>query len=205
MKINKQIIAVAALAFCAYNAQAFKYQLAISSTTDPLGTGPDQSVYLPGATGQTDFNFALVGGSSSALWAGTTVSGTAYSSLVSSPAGAFSSVTVDPATDLVTGPGQTYSVNGNGGDGYDEVVNWTISPTAINEVGSITFSFAVITPSQAGSTNPNTKLLGAQTLQVDIVPTVTVPEPAQTVAGAMLLGCGGLVFAGRRLFKKQTA
>ena len=33
----------------------------------------------------------------------------------------------------------------------------------------------------------------------------SVPEPSQTVAGAMLLGCSGLVFAGRRLFKKQSA
>lgn len=34
---------------------------------------------------------------------------------------------------------------------------------------------------------------------------IGVPEPAQGLAGAMLLGCGGLVFAGRRLFKKQAA
>ena len=34
---------------------------------------------------------------------------------------------------------------------------------------------------------------------------VPAPEPAQTLAGAMLLGCGGLIFAGRRLFKKQSA
>jgi hypothetical protein len=33
----------------------------------------------------------------------------------------------------------------------------------------------------------------------------TAPEPAQTLAGAMLLGCGGLIFAGRRLFSKKSA
>lgn len=39
----------------------------------------------------------------------------------------------------------------------------------------------------------------------NIAVTIGTPEPAQTVAGAMLLGCGGLIFAGRRLFKKQAA
>jgi hypothetical protein len=34
---------------------------------------------------------------------------------------------------------------------------------------------------------------------------VPAPEPAQTLAGIMLVGCGGLIFAGRRLFKKQSA
>ena len=31
-----------------------------------------------------------------------------------------------------------------------------------------------------------------------------VPEPAQTIAGAMLLGVGGLVFVSRRMLKKQA-
>ena len=37
------------------------------------------------------------------------------------------------------------------------------------------------------------------------VDVTAAPEPAQTLAGAMLLGFGGLVFAGRRFFKKQSA
>lgn len=39
----------------------------------------------------------------------------------------------------------------------------------------------------------------------NVIVIVPAPEPAQTLAGAMLLGCGGLIFAGRRLFNKKSA
>jgi len=38
----------------------------------------------------------------------------------------------------------------------------------------------------------------------NVIVVVPAPEPTQTLAGAMILGCGGLLFAGRRLFKKAT-
>ena len=36
------------------------------------------------------------------------------------------------------------------------------------------------------------------------ITTSAVPEPSQAVASFMLLGCGALVFTGRRLLKKQA-
>jgi hypothetical protein len=36
------------------------------------------------------------------------------------------------------------------------------------------------------------------------ITTSAVPEPSQAVASFMLLGCGALVFMGRRLLKKQA-
>ena len=43
---------------------------------------------------------------------------------------------------------------------------------------------------------------GTGTTELDVV---AVPEPGQALAGAVLLGCGALVFTGRRWIKSQSA
>jgi hypothetical protein len=55
------------------------------------------------------------------------------------------------------------------------------------------------TPTSVGASPAGSDYLG------NIIILVPSPEPSQTLAGLMLLGCGGLIFAGRRLFKKQSA
>ena len=82
-----------------------------------------------------------------------------------------------------------------GNNGYKVVVSWTISGTVPPPNTDY-----LTTTIQASSGNTAQREAAATEYDVS-----AAPEPAQTVAGAMLLGCGGLVFAGRRLFTKKSA
>jgi len=80
---------------------------------------------------------------------------------------------------------------------FDVVVQWTVAAVPVGSPDDVTVTISA-TPTIGGGANANE---GTDTKYV----ISAAPEPAQTVAGAMLLGCGGLVFAGRRLFSKKSA
>jgi hypothetical protein len=88
---------------------------------------------------------------------------------------------------------------GDGTYSYTVAVDWHLSAPATTALfDSITlgiFGFEV----QGGDL-----LVGDRGSQSFTLEAVATPEPAQTVAGAMLLGCGGLMFAGRRLMGKAS-
>jgi hypothetical protein len=84
-------------------------------------------------------------------------------------------------------------------------VKWYVPLGAAPTPANVGYSFNVflnatpINPSTGSPTGP------AVTDEVgNIIVVVPAPEPAQALAGAMLLGCGGLIFAGRRLFTKKS-
>lgn len=77
-------------------------------------------------------------------------------------------------------------------------VNWTLPATSAG-----TYDYDVYLTWSTG-TGGTAAPAGGLEVGIGHV-TAAAPEPAQALAGAMLLGCGGLVFAGRRLFKKQAA
>jgi len=106
----------------------------------------------------------------------------------------FSVVSVTPdLPSIFTSINYVASLVGN--NGYKVVVSWTISGTVPPPNTDY-----LTTTIQASSGNTAQREAAATEYDVS-----AVPEPAQTVAGAMLLGCGGLVFAGRRLFTKKSA
>jgi hypothetical protein len=79
---------------------------------------------------------------------------------------------------------------------YTLVVDWTLnSNPAIATIGSHQLELDV-----HGTVNGALAVHG----ESDIINIVPVPEPMQTAASCLLLGCGGLVFIGRRLVKKQA-
>ena len=132
-------------------------------------------------------------------------------------ANAFGNVPVYPATfatviGVTTGPNADFgqgatsdylnpsganSIGLSANTGYNIIVDWTVSEALPGQQDLLDLNFKYSTTGVTGTYSPDT-LLG-------VINVSTVPEPAQTVAGAMLLGCGGLVFAGRRMFKKQNA
>ena len=103
--------------------------------------------------------------------------------VVSSPS-IFSSVSVGSYTHTA---GTLFSV----------VVDWTVS----GAVSGGAYTFLTTTILASSTTGHIINQSEAVSTEYDVT---GAPEPAQTVAGAMLLGCSGLVFAGRRLFKKQS-
>ena len=106
----------------------------------------------------------------------------------------FSVVSVTPdLPSIFTSITDVASLVGN--NGYKVVVSWTISGTV--PPPSTDFLTTTILAGPSGSLQRE-----AASTEYDVS---AAPEPAQTVAGAMLLGCGGLVFAGRRLFTKKSA
>jgi len=78
---------------------------------------------------------------------------------------------------------------------FDIVVDWTISsnPAFVGEQFSASYSIDTDAYGNAGA---------AQNIDFSVE---AAPEPAQTVAAAMIFGCGSIVFLGRRLLKKQQA
>jgi hypothetical protein len=107
-----------------------------------------------------------------------------------------STPTISPDTDIFSSFVVASYTPGPGKD-FNVVVDWIVkaSPPA-GDVNDVTVTI-VATPVGVGN-------IAHEATDTDF-DTAEAPEPAQTVAGAMLLGCGGLVFAGRRLFKKQSA
>jgi len=110
----------------------------------------------------------------------------------------------------------------------DNSQNITFSPAVATQTPFLTFFSSVSVISAVTTANSDTvtvqwTVASAPPVSTDFISTTVLggtteletaatdykiaaaPEPAQTVAGAMLLGCGGLVFAGRRLFTKKSA
>ena len=102
--------------------------------------------------------------------------------------------TLSPNGTYQTAGGQNY-VAGAGPTSYTLVVDWTLAANQDlnNTPIGIYFKFAATNPSGVSQNSENTAL-------IDIV---AVPEPGQALAGAMLLGCGALVFTGRRWISKS--
>jgi hypothetical protein len=77
----------------------------------------------------------------------------------------------------------------------DIVVNWTISsnPAFVGDKFSANYAIDTDAYGSAGA---------AQHLDVTVVP---APEPGQTLAGALILGCGSILFLRGRMLKQQPA
>ena len=77
----------------------------------------------------------------------------------------------------------------------DIVVNWTISsnPAFVGDKFSANYAIDTDAYGSAGA---------AQNLDFTVVP---APEPGQTLAGAVLLGCGSIVFLHRRMLQNKNA
>ena len=196
MKMNKQIMAAALVLGVAVSAQ--------SQDTWSIVAGPTQFVPI-GTSGTTTFSFTQTGGgeliqdiyvgvSASSLTSPLTsltiasVTGSAFVPTITlgtpfsgSEDNGNLNASIYPAlpTQAALQEGQTVTV----------VVDWTVSSaiSAENTFATIEVGLTGISDAENAHSTVN-----------------AVPEPTQTVAGAMLLGCGGLIFAGRRLFKKQT-
>ena len=78
---------------------------------------------------------------------------------------------------------------------FQIIVDWTISsnPAFVGTEYAANYSIGTDAYGSVGA---------AQNI---IFAVVATPEPAQIVAGSMLLGCGVIVFASRRLLRKKTA
>jgi hypothetical protein len=106
----------------------------------------------------------------------------------------FSSLSLDSSSLARVGAGKTFTT----GTTYDFTVNWTVAsgtnPTLVNFPDLLHFSF--------GLKDPNNNIKATmQEISFNIEPTA-VPEPPQTLAGSVVVGCGLLLGIGRRLFKK---
>jgi hypothetical protein len=77
---------------------------------------------------------------------------------------------------------------------FEVTVNWTISQQVYNDE-EFTHDFS-LTPNPEGGE-------AATEFFID-PPIAAVPEPLQTIAGGLIVGCGGVIFAGRRLLKSQA-
>jgi len=152
--------------------------IAVSAQADSWSnSGPSGlHTYAAGTSGTSVFTFDNTGGGAFSITA-------TPPTAIGTPGGFFSSITINSYT---LASGSDFSVT----------VGWTIASGATG-VDTLT---ADITPV---NTTDNTDVEPQSASERFAV--AAAPEPAQTVAGAMLLGCGGLVFAGRRLFTKKSA
>jgi len=126
-------------------------------------------------TGKTTFTYDELSGPGSIIGSPTVVA--------SSPS-IFSHVTIGSYTPTA-------------GTFFTVVVDWTVS----GAVSGGAYTFLTTTILASSTTGHIINQSESVSTEYDVT---GAPEPAQTVAGAMLLGCSGLVFAGRRLFKKQS-
>jgi len=126
-------------------------------------------------TGKTTFTYDELSGPGSIIGSPTVVA--------SSPS-IFSHVTIGSYTPTA-------------GTFFTVVVDWTVSG-AVSGGAYSSLTTTIVASSTTGHIINQSESVSTE---YDVT---GAPEPAQTVAGAMLLGCSGLVFAGRRLFKKQS-
>ena len=189
MKINKTIL-LAALGLCAVSANA---------AWTITGNGGDVTT-APGHSGS--YTFTVIG--SSDLGPGnynlgpTTFGSIPSPSNVTSFSGTPTPTTVNLYTAFIPGPPPIPLPGVYTSTPFSLTVSWFVPLTATPNPTGYSFNvFLGSTPVGGGSTLVD---------QVgNIIVIVPAPEPAQTLAGGMLLGCGGLIFAGRRIFKKQSA
>jgi hypothetical protein len=78
---------------------------------------------------------------------------------------------------------------------FDIVVDWTISSNPAFEGEEFSASYAIDTDAYGNAG-------AAQNINFSVV---AAPEPSQTIAGAIILGCGSVVVLGRRILKKKSA
>jgi len=104
----------------------------------------------------------------------------------------FSSLTIDAT--YTTFPNSAGSSIFSEGPTYSLVVDYTLNGSGHS--GNIYFDFSTVSP---GSTTVSSEV----SIPIGVV--AAVPEPGQALAGAVLLGCGALVFTGRRWIKAQAA
>jgi hypothetical protein len=185
MKMTKQLVVAALALGVAVSAQADTW---LNSVT------PGSLNVLQGATGQSVFSFTDQTGAG-------TFSLTAAYAAIEANLGNGTTYTdtygATPPPSAISGgifsSVQIVSITGNSGNNVAQntpvlmTVDWTVRSGAT--IGYSDYLQGHISASGGQS--------AAQEFTV-----VPVPEPAQTIAGAMLLGFGGLVFAGRRMFKK---
>ena len=126
--------------------------------------------------------------------------------LGSTPAGAnftVNSFAVNPITGTltsgaVTGPPPGYGATLTGAGTFDVIVHWTINGGTPGVENNFDINFAV-----DANANNNVSGIPIDTF-VGVTPNTSVPEPSQAIAGITLLGCGGLVFLGRRFVMKKA-
>ena len=230
MKTYAKYLSIIGIGLVAINSYA-DYSLGVTSGSSvPSTVSPNNPSTQ---SGKTTFTVSFAGGSgtwnSAQLGGGSAANPTSYDSWFSatgalglhpssasnvngyngsyfqilSDQGYFTSITIDPASTLLlnqngglTGGGKTYSGNST----LNLVVDWTVdSSQTAGDKFDIVFKFAAFAPGASGGGNQITVSSNAR---IDVA---AVPEPGQALAGAVLLGCGALVFTGRRWMKAQAA
>jgi hypothetical protein len=197
MKINKKLCVLAALGVSTLGAQA----TFVFSTAQPTITIDASAVPV---SGTLDFAFSSSSGSYKVQSGALTGFASAPDTFSTKSFGTAEGLTTGASQDFGLGASSSYvnptgsatslAVNGV----YNVIVDYTLTTATAGNSDDIEFQFAY---EPAGGTSYQTETLFGT---INVV-AVSVPEPAQTVAGSMLLGCGGLVFVGRRMFKKQAA
>jgi hypothetical protein len=163
---------------------------AISARAEWVIVGPDHITVTPGETGSSIYQFTPPNAPpDTAIITSEDSSFQAEGSGVNMPISSTAPITqylpdISPVGDTITA-----------GTTFDITVDWTISsnPAFIGTEYAANYSIDTDAYGGAGA---------AQDITFSVVAT---PEPAQTLAGGMLLGCGIIGFAGRRLLKKKTA
>ena len=182
MKITKSLLVAGLGAATIVTASAGPSTYSFASTS-----GGSSVSTSPGATSSFDLGvYGLVKGivgvtGSYAITTGVSASGTgsSYFSAISGTAASFTATSGLLATS------------------FTDTITFTTAPGTPQ--GDYFISFYATHLTGTGITGSTTaSLLANEEI-------VVAPEPAQTVAGAMLLGCGGLIFAGRRMFTKKSA
>lgn len=205
MKNTIKSIAIISLAVCAISAKA-SYSYAVNSSPGDYVTG-DIGPVDPGSTvNSATFNVVL-GGANSARYTWGSAALSVYAGDISSPTGSPLTGGSSPFTALsLTGggftPGQIYA---KGVTSPNWTVSFTLKSAGLNagDVYTVFFTptFSAFTGNGSSSPIDNP----AQAYGNFNVEIAAVPEPSQAIAGAMLLGCGALVFTGRRWMRKNAA
>ena len=191
-----------------------KYLLAIAIAASSISAKAAFSVYAVGASefnsspqlaghsGTSTFNYNFewqspVGtqANKTGQWTDLPLSvGGPYYSIVATDPTMFTSLALDPASVALLGSGKKFDNEDATHIGfYSLVVNWTLADVPTISVPSIA-EFAFTVKFQAPDSTIKTV-----TQNSDII---AVPEPGQALAGAMILGCGALIFTGRRYMSK---
>jgi hypothetical protein len=147
-----------------------------------------------GASGQSYFDVTFnqnVGGSSTWNYRNYQLQG--VDSLGSQESSLFSSLTIDSASTLKLGTGQTYL----SGHTYRLVVDWTVANSAVADPdgNGIYFNLFLKQPNGVNANAGATDVLNIQA--------VSVPEPSQVAASALLLLGGMVVYVGGRTVRRQ--
>ena len=184
MKTLKSL-ALIGIAACSLSAQADTFSITGIATSPNSSAGSPLATVLT-ATGTQNFTFKFDGVSDVGEYFNYALSQSIPGTLtLGAPVSSFSKITAIVAGDL--GVTQTISVP------------WTASGvTATADKLTLTFWIS----DTANDVIGNADASGTQKAYFTVA---AVPEPSQTLAGIMLLGCGALVFTGRRWMKNQAA